>query len=296
MKPLLRLCIVIAVGLATAVAAAPRKVLVLPIDGDADPGTRTQLNATIQRLARGIEGTVSVADTTFADTASAMGCDPNANACADTVLTALAVDELVWGTAKTSRGQVTLVVKRATKGNVQQQSVAVDPKSPEAVGGTLAPLFGSAAQPAGSGSASNAGSGSAVEGSASGSAEAGSATTVEPPQPWSRDKKLGITLAAAGGVALIVGFALWANESSIQGQIDSTATPVTLQDVMNLKTIEDRAASYALWGNILVISGAVIAGAGGYYLWRDHSNHVTAIAPVPAEHGAGATLVVGGHW
>ena len=292
MKPVLRALIVLAVAIATTVAAAPRKVLVMPIDGDADPGTRTQVNATIQKLARGIDGTVTVTETSFADTAAAVGCDPQAASCADTVITALAVDELVWGTAKTtSRGQVTVVVKRASKGNIREQSVTVDPRSPEAAGGTLAPLFGgSESQPpegSGSGSAEQTGSGS---GSGSGSNE----KPTEPAVPWSHDKKLGIGLAAGGGVALVIGFALWANESSIQDQINTTPTPTTLNDVQSLKSLEDKASSYALWGNVLVIAGLAVGGTGAYYLWKDHKN--ATIAPVPVDHGTGAALVVGGSW
>jgi hypothetical protein len=294
MKSVLRAVIVVAVAIATTVAAAPRKVLVMPIDGETDPGTRTQINATIQKLARGIDGDVKVTDTSFADTAAAMGCDPSSNACADTVLTALAVDELVWGTAKTYRGKLTVVVKRATKGNVREQSVVVDPKSPEAAGGTLAPLFGGAQS-----TSPEAGSGSGTpesgSGSGSGSETGSAAVPSEPSVPWSHDKKLGVGLVAGGGVALIVGLALWANESSIQDQINTTPTPQNLNDINSLKSLEDKAASYALWGNVLVVAGLAVGGAGAYYLYRDHKNQAT-IAPVPIDHGTGAALVVGGRW
>jgi hypothetical protein len=278
-------CLVLAltVAFASVAAAAPHKVLVLPIDGNADPGTRTQVNATIQKLARGIDGTVTVADTTFAETATAVGCDPGTTACADTVLAALGVDELVWGTAKTSRGQVAVVVKRASKGNVREQTIAVDPKRPEDAAGSLQPLFGA----------------SSSRGSADRGADAGvgGASAPEAPSPpWSTRRKVGLGLTAAGGVAVVIGIALWLNESSLQNQINGTPTPMTRAQIDSLIDLEDRAGRYALWGNVMVVAGVVIGGAGAYYLWRDHSSSGTTVAPAPVDHGAGAAIVVGGRW
>jgi hypothetical protein len=256
---------------------------VLPIDGDADPGTRTQVNAMIQKSARAIDGTVTVADTTFADTAAAVGCDPRATACVDTVLTALAVDELVWGTARASREHVTIVVKRATQGHVRDQTIAVDPKSPESSAPGLAPLF----------------PGAAGATSADSEARAGSASDpMDRPLSvaWSHDKKLGVGFAAGGGAALLIGLALWLNERDIQSQIDATPTPTTPEELSQLKALEDRGASYALWGNIMVATGVVVSGFGAYYLWKDHKAHVTTVAPVRVDGGSGAVLVVGGRW
>jgi hypothetical protein len=104
-----------------------------------------------------------------------------------------------------------------------------------------------------------------------------------------------VGLIATGGAALIAGIALWFDERSLQDQINSHATN-TLTDIQNLRSLEDRASTAATWGDVLVIAGIAAGGAGTYFLWRAHRGHVTAITPAPAEHGAGMTLVVGGHW
>ena len=108
----MRRCVVVAaftLGLAASAAAAPHKVLVLPVDGNADAATRTKLTAHIVRLAKGLDGEVGTAEATFADTALAVGCDPRAPRCSDEVIATLAVDELVWGTATRDGGQTRLV-------------------------------------------------------------------------------------------------------------------------------------------------------------------------------------------
>jgi hypothetical protein len=279
-------CVVV-VGVAVTSTAGGRKVLVLPVDGDADAATKAKLDGVVQKLAHTIDGNVKVGATTFADDAVSVGCDPSLASCATTVISMLAVDELVWGTANTTDGQVTLTIKRATKGTPakeQATTVAVtDP--PEKAEEGLRPLFGATATPEGSGSAA-VGSGSAA-GSGSGSAE-------PPPPPWSRDRKLGVGLSAGGGLALVIGFALWASESGYQDDIKKAPTS-TLKQIQDLKALEDKAGSYATWGDIMVVVGLAAGGAGAYYLWKDHNAAVT-VAPAPVDNGTGMTLVVGGRW
>lgn len=285
MKRLVSLFVTVGVVAAVTltVVAGVRKIEVMPIDGNADPALRAKLDASLQKLAHTLDGNVETGTTSFGDAAIAVGCDPTAPACADQVLGTLGADELVWGTATTdaTTGQTTLVIKRATKGvppNEQTTTItAQDP--PEKAEAAMQPLFG----PAG---ALGSGSGSAV-GSGSGAAEES--------HPWSREKKLGVGIGAGGGVALVLGFAFWASESSVQGQIDSHATN-TLADIKATKALEDKAASDALWGNVLVVVGLAAGGVGAYYLWKDHQNHDTAVAPVPVDNGTGAVLVVGGRW
>ncbi len=289
MKRVLSLLVTCAVvvGVGFTVAAGVRKVQVMPVDGNADPALRTKFNAMLQKMAHSIDGKVTVSTTSFADAAVAVGCDATQPACADQVLATLGADELVWGTATTdaTTGQTTLVVKRATKGvPPNEQTVTLTAQDPpEKAEQGVQPLFGPvAALGSGSGSVADTGSGSG-----SGSAA--------PSQPWSRDKKLGIGIGAGGGVLLVVGFAFWASESNLQGQINSHPTN-TLADVQATKKLEDQAASDALWGNVLVVAGLAAAGVGAYYLWQDHKAHETTVAPVPVDNGTGAVLVVGGHW
>jgi len=286
MKLLRRLvwpCALVA-AIALTVIAGVRKVQVMPVDGNADPALRSKLDAIVQKLASSIDGKVAHGATSFADAAMAVGCDPTAPACVDTVMATLGADELVWGTATTANGQTTLVVKRATKGvpPTEQTTTLSAGDPPEKAEDGLKPLFGAVAA-LGSGSGSNEGSG------------AGSALPPEPAKPWSHEKKLGAGFIAGGAAALIVGFALWATTSNLQTQIDAT-NPKTYQDILALKSKEDSANTDAWVGNALVVVGAAAGAVGAYYLWKDHKNGSTTVAPVPADQGTGMTIVVGGRW
>lgn len=130
-----------------AYAGGPRKVLVLPLEGSADAAARTRVGGLINRLARGLGGSVSVGDTTFADTAAAVGCEPAAAACRDEVLSTLAVDELVYGAVDLAGSDVRVTLHRATRGAATRDASVIvadreplDPRLEAAVG----PLFGAA--------------------------------------------------------------------------------------------------------------------------------------------------------
>ena len=80
----------IALVLAATVTAGTRKVLVLPVDGNAPAAQRTGINDSIVSLAKsGVDGDVTAGDTTFNETAAAVGCTPDQPTCADTVMTTL---------------------------------------------------------------------------------------------------------------------------------------------------------------------------------------------------------------
>jgi hypothetical protein len=279
---------VLVVALAATAVAAPHKVLVLPLDGNADAATKTKLDAIVQSFAKSIPGTVSNGDTTLAETASAVGCDPHKTACIDSVLSTLAVDEIVWGTATTENGQTTVVVRRATKGTpALSQTAIVAADQPEAAETQIGPLFGviGAPPPAGSDLGSAAGS-------------AGSAVAPPPPptppEPWSRDKKLGVGLAIGGGALVLVGAALWASESSVQSDIDS-APDMTPSDIQHLKDLESKASGYAWGGNVAMVLGLAAGGYGAYLLWKDHKEHAI-VTPAPPPSGTGMTFVLRGRW
>ena len=282
----MRVAIVVGcIAITTTVAAGPRKVLVLPLDGTADAALRTKLAASVQKLSASIDGEVTNGDTTYPETAAAVGCDPNKPSCVDSVLTTLAVDELVWGTARTANGKTTITVRRATKGApVREQSTTIQSPDPaDKAEGGLQPLFGPVA-PVGS---ADVGSGSAVV----------DAAKPLPPGPPvdTRQRDLGIGLAVGGGAALIVGLALWSHESGLQSEIDAHAA-LTLADIQALKKLEDSASAYAWGGNILILIGLGVGAAGGYYLWKDHQHHKATLTPAPVETGTGMTLVLGGRW
>jgi hypothetical protein len=278
--------LVTALALVSSVMAqSAGKVLVLPLDGNAPEAQRSALNKSVIKLAKAkMGGDVSAGETTFNETASAVGCDPALASCAEQVRTTLAVDELVYGSATTSDGTTTVTVNRVAAGSAPKTQISVisetDPAEQAESG--MAPLFDAPAE----------------EGSGSGS---GSATT--PPvrgRPGSgffdtRERKLGVAFGGAGVLGLAIGFALWSSASSLQDDID-TAPRSTLAEINALKDLEDRAGSKALWGNIMVVSGVVLAGVGGYFLWKDHKNRKASVAPVPTEAGTGVTFVLRGSW
>jgi hypothetical protein len=281
--------------------AAPRRVTVLPIDGDADPALRKQLGGVVMQLAKTGGGTITAGDTTFADVATAVGCDPHTPACADTVLSTLGVDEIVYGSAFVGGGQTTAVISRVAKGQPRRDqtiSITVGAKADSAEP-TLRPLFDlpgtptPTQEPVGS-----AGSGSDATDTGSGSAAPAAVIATEPPSPpgdeffATRERKIGFGFVAGGALVLVIGLALWASESSQQSQINDAPTN-SPDDIKNLLALEDRASSYAWEGNIAVVLGLAAAGVGTYYLVKDHQMRATV---TPIDHGAGAAVLLGGRW
>jgi hypothetical protein len=284
-------------------AGTPHKILVLPVDGTADAATRTKLTAEIARLANGLDGQVSTADATFADTALAVGCDPQASRCSDDVMATLGVDELVWGTATRDIGQTRLVVRRATKA-VPTREVSTGVAASDStvrIDAVIAPLFtrpGATPEPS-------------VPPAAPGPAE--------PPAPWTiasprasqpvapqpvvpppvapepmdvdRDRRVGVVFAVSGGLALVLGIASWASYASQQSEIDRHPTS-TRPDFDDLTALEDRASSYAIAGDVLVLGGLAATGIGAYYLFRNHRRSGIAVTPAPITHGAGLALTI----
>jgi len=273
------------IALLTSVMAGPRKVLVLPLDGNAPAAQKTKINDSIAKLSKDkIAGDVTIGDATFNETAAAVGCDPAQPSCAETVRTTLQVDELVYGTANYEDGSTKVTVTRAAAGSEpsSQSTVLGANDSGDKAADGLGPLFG-------------ASSGSASDGSGSGS---GSATGR--PHPKSnffdtRERKLGVAFAAGGVIAIALGLSFWSSASNLQDEINA-APDATLGDIQALRDLEDRAGSKALWGNVFFVVGVAAAGVGGYFLWKDHKNRNATVAPVPTEDGSGMTLVFGGRW
>lgn len=269
------------------VVAGPRSVLVLPLDGNAPAEQMTQLNDSIAKMAKSSgDGDVTIGDTTFSETAAAFGCDPAAPACAETVRSTLAVDELVYGKATTENGTTTVLVYRATPGSIPTARTAViaETDSGDNVEPVLAPGFGkSTAAPPTSGT----------------DAGAVSATT-ERRQATdnffdTRERRIGFGLAGGGVIAVVIGFSLWASASSMNDQIEDHPR-TTLAQFQDLTELEDRAGTRALWGNLLVGVGVGLGAVGGWYLYKDHQNRGATLTPAPVEAGTGMTLVYGGRW
>lgn len=277
--------LVTAVALLTSVMAGPRKVIVLPLDGNAPATQKAEINDTLARLAKAkSDGDVTIGDATFTETATAVGCDPLSAACAETVRSTLGVDELVYGTAKTAEGQTTVSVFRVSQGvptSTQVTSISETDTGDKAERG-IEPVFGAPIETVGSGSA------------------VGSGSETPLPRPKhnffdTKERKLGIGLAAGGVIALAIGISFWSSKSDLQEQIDNHPRD-SLPELLALRDLEDRAGSKAMWGNIMVGLGLGLGAAGAYFLYKDHQNRSATVTPAPVEAGTGMTLVLGGRW
>jgi len=268
------------IALFTSVVAQPAaKVLVLPLDGNTPQAQRDAINASVVKLAKGsIKGDVTVGETTFNETASAVGCDPALASCAEQVRTTLAVDELVYGTANSADGNTTITVKRASAGQDPrtQHSVIKGTDPPETAEANLQTLFAPS-----QGSGSGAGSGSAAP-----AVREGIFSTTQ--------GKLAVGLWAGGGLALIAGLSLWSSASGKQDDIDNHPRQ-TIAEINDLKALEDDAASTANWGNLFVVLGLAAAGAGTYFFIKHRkSREATTVTAAPAPTGDGMGLIVRG--
>lgn len=275
---------VVAIHLAfVAVAnAGPRRVLVLPLDGNADGTTRVRINATIQKLTKATaEGAiVTVGDATFEETAAAVGCDPATPKCAVSVRQMLGVDELVYGTVTADpSGQTAVVVRRSSmESNPPKESTATLPAGEPAdrTEHDLSPMFGVAPGD-----------------------PPPPPPPVLPPAPPAApvdhaQRNIGIACATGGGVVFLIGLGLWASASSKQDQIDSA--PVgSAKQLMSLRDLEDSAQKYAIGGDLVVLAGLALGGYGAWVLYKDHQKE-PAVIVTPAATPAGPGVAIGGVW
>lgn len=280
-------CLLI-VTMTAQVAAAPVTVMVLPVDGDADPALRTGLTTSVEKVVKTgtTEMTVTAGTTSFADTAAAVGCDPATPECAETVRTTLAIDELVYGTAMMKEGQVEVVIRKKVKDKPPEEVTITLPATdaPETIEPTIRPLLGGALPVTCPDNAVPGPDGTCPE-------------KVLPPPPPRRartDRALGIASLIGSGVLLIGGLTLWNEKSKKQDAIDAAPTN-TLADFQALEALEDDAGKDALYGNLLML-GAVAAGAVGVYLIRrDRKTQRDAVMVTPAvtPTSAGVWITIG---
>ena len=257
----MRLLVAIVVALVAMrdAAAAPRKVLVLKLDGDADSAERARLQGELARLATEGDVVVTNGETTFAETASAVGCDPDTAACVDLVRETLAVDEIVYGRATTAPDRrVDLDVHRSRAGEpTKDEHTSVVPGEP--VDFTPAPR--PRPRPAADGE--------------------------------HHRRNIAIALLVGGGVAVLIGITMWSDAHTDQAAIDSHPIS-TLTEIQDLKRIEDEATTSSRVGNLLMLVGIGLGAGGGYLLYEDRMARRVTVAPGPIDHGAGITL--GGAW
>lgn len=270
--------------LVTSASAAPKRVLVLPLDGNADPSARGKINLSVQKLAKeGAAGAVvTIGDATFEEAAAAVGCDAAAPKCAISVRQTLGVDELIYGTVSADpTGQTIVVIRRSsvTDSAPKDTTVVLRPTDPPAKAEReLSPMFGV----------------TPGEG------------PVTPPQPLplppgppepKRDntkRNIGIACAGGGGVMLIIGLVMWNSASNKQDEVDAAPTR-TVDDLMRLQDLEDRTQTLALTGNVMVLLGLGLGGYGAWVLYKDSKEHRTIVV-TPTATPAGPGVTIGGTW
>lgn len=276
----LRLSAVIVFALGATAMAGPKRVLVLPLDGNADPATRARLNAAVQKLAKQEAAAVTVGDATFDETAAAVGCIPTAAKCAISVRTTLGVDELIYGTVSSDpSGQATVVIRRSSVTNNPPRESTVTLPAAEPTDRTeaqLAPLFGvTVTAPV---------------------IEPVPAPLPPPPPPPPRDhtrRNVGIAAATGGGAVLVIGLALWASASSKQDEIDRAPT-LTVDQLRALQDLEDEAQTRAIVGDVLVVGGLVLGGVGAWMLYKHHRERPVVVTP--AVTPTSAAVLIEGAW
>jgi hypothetical protein len=280
--------LVVGLLLASDALAAPHKVLVLPLDGDAEPEVRAKYSASVQRLARVLDGKVTAGDVAFTDTATAIGCDPKAPKCAEDVRATLGVDELVYGTVSKEDGKLVLVVHRVAKGKPPREVTATveATDSPERAEPEILPVFRES---------SSTGPGPGDKGSGGGGGTEDPKETPVPPSepgaPIPRNKVIAYTAIAGGGTLLLISFGLWSSAGGLKDDI-STHSTTTYTDLVALRELEDRARTRAWTGDALFVLALGAGGFGGWMLYKERKAQHTMVAPAPVPNGA--ALMVGG--
>ncbi len=132
--------------------AAPRHVLVLRAEGNADATTRGNVDQEVAKLAKTLDGNIEIGEITFADAAAAVGCTGSEAQCRDDVLGMMGVDELV-ATSVTAMpsGDLRILVHRIPKGApTKNAQTTVTSGQPLAVklDNDVGPMFGVKPKPA----------------------------------------------------------------------------------------------------------------------------------------------------
>ena len=259
--------------LAAQVAAQPASVMVLPIDGPADPALRTKLTGLLEATVIDL-GTVKAGTTTLGETAVAIGCDPSSAECAESVRATLSVDVLLFGNATATELVVTKVEKGKPAVTVRQR---LSPTG-ELDAATMQPITGKPVPVTCLGDSIPQ-----VDGTC----------RAKPRQRPRTDRVLGISILVGAGLLMIGGLSQWNEKAKKQDQIDAAPTE-TLADFQRLQALEDDAASKATAGNLLVL-GALAATAGGIWLLhRDRkAQRALTITPTVSPTSAGVLLTIG---
>lgn len=249
---------------------------------DRGPGVDAALADRVQKeiedQARKSGMQVTVGTESLTDTAAVAGCTAKVPAdCRQPIIEALGVDEIVYGSVDRSMSSPHVTVERAKKGVPVADKISVDVPDGdnEAAARALHPgldgLFGT---PFSGGSDTTT-------------------TLIPDPQPHPVDRQSSVNTrkvlfiggVSLGGAMVLTGLACWFKTSSLNSDINS-APMNTIDDIDNLRRLEDRASSYATWGNVLVFLGVAVGGgtaAWWYYKGRkDESPRAIPASPPPS--------------
>ncbi len=299
---------------ATTIANAdPRHVLVLRAEGTADAATRGKVDAEVQKLARTMDGNIELGEITFGDAAAAVGCSGTEAQCRDEVLGMMGVDEVVsTSVTALASGDLRILVHRLPKGQPTKDAQSTVPAG-QPLDAKLAidvgPIFGvkatptPAPQPQPQPPPTNAGAPVGAWGNQPAPVQTAQVEpNPEPAQPPSgpteeRKNSRAVTGLAVGGGLVVLSVILWAEASSVQGDINNAATN-TPADFAHLKDLESSGDTYSNLGNLCFIGGLVVGGISGYFFYKDykarHSSAQARITPTLFDHGAGIAFTYGG--
>jgi hypothetical protein len=272
---------------AAASAAEASRVMVLSFSG----GDGAKVQGAVSAALIGAGHDVSPGDTSFDDAAAVIGCDARSDACAEQVLDALSVDEVVYGSSA-KNGDIVIV--RAARGKPRRQTKAragAGQTMDAAVAPAMRELYGESAAPP-------------PEPPPPPPAELKAARTR--PSPFERGegedtverpyRKWAIVAWSGAGAAAVTGLIFWVRASSLQDDIDR-APDDSNDEIDALEDLEDRAETASTWGNVMMVTAAGLAGAGTYLWMKDRRVRKApraSIQPTFFPGGAGLLVTIGG--